>query len=54
MALKGPAYSAAEMDSVYRRFPEWSPQRHMYMDAPQRQARAIPPRAFPRALLPPI
>ena len=54
VALKGPAYSAAEMDSVYRRFPEWSPQRHMYMDAPQRQARAIPPRAFPRALLPPI
>ena len=23
---------------VYRRFPEWSPQRHMFMDAPQRQA----------------
>ena len=23
---------------MYRRFPEWSPQRHMHMDAPQRRA----------------
>ena len=38
VALRGPAYSAAEQASVYRRFPEWSPQRHMFMDAPQRQA----------------
>ena len=38
VALRGPAYTAAEQASVYRRFPEWSPQRHMFMDAPQRQA----------------
>ena len=38
VALKGPTYTADEMASVYRRFPEWSPQRHMHMDAPQRAA----------------
>ena len=30
--------AADEQAAVYRRFPEWSPQRHMFMDAPQRQA----------------
>ena len=38
VALKGPSYERSYMDQVYKRFPEWSPQRHMFMDAPQRQA----------------
>ena len=38
MALDGPAYTAEQQAAVYRRFPEWSPQRHTHMDAPQRQA----------------
>jgi len=38
VALKGPTYTAAQQAEVYGRFPEWSPQRHMFMDAPQRQA----------------
>ena len=38
VALKGPSYDTEMMDAVYKRFPEWSPQRHMFMDAPQRQA----------------
>jgi hypothetical protein len=38
VALLGETYTAAEKASVYRRFPEWSPQRHMFLDAPQRQA----------------
>ena len=38
MALDGPAYTDEQQAAVYRRFPEWSPQRHMFMDAPQRQA----------------
>ena len=38
VALAGPTYSAQEQAAVYARFPEWSPQRHMFMDAPQRRA----------------
>ena len=38
VALDGPTYSEAEQAAVYARFPSWSPQRHMHMDAPQRQA----------------
>lgn len=38
VALDGPAYTAEQQAAVYRRFPEWSPQRHSHMDAPQRQA----------------
>ena len=38
MALDGPAYTDEQQAAVYRRFPEWSPQRHMFLDAPQRQA----------------
>ena len=38
VALKGPSYERSYMDQVYKRFPEWSPQRHMFTDAPQRQA----------------
>jgi len=38
VALDGPAYTAEQQAAVYRRFPEWSPQRHTHMDAPQRQA----------------
>ena len=38
VALVGPTYTAEQQAEVYRRFPEWSPQRHMFMDAPQRQA----------------
>eukprot|EP00965_Chrysotila_dentata_P122580 4051297-Pleurochrysis_carterae.AAC.3 len=40
VAIDGPTYEREEMEAVYARFPEWSPQRHMFMDAPQRQARA--------------
>ena len=38
IALSGPAFTTDEEAAVYRRFPEWSPQRHMFMDAPQRRA----------------
>ena len=38
MALKGPSTTPEQQEAVYKRFPEWSPQRHMFMDAPQRQA----------------
>jgi len=38
VSLVGPTFTAAQQAEVYRRFPEWSPQRHMFMDAPQRQA----------------
>ena len=38
VAIDGATYEQDHMDSVYSRFPEWSPQRHMFMDAPQRQA----------------
>ena len=38
VAIVGPTYTAEQQAAVYRRFPEWSPQRHMFMDAPQRQA----------------
>ena len=38
VALDGPTYDDAYKARVYKRFPEWSPQRHMFMDAPQRQA----------------
>jgi hypothetical protein len=38
VAIVGPSYTAEQQAAVYRRFPEWSPQRHMFMDAPQRQA----------------
>merc|ERR1719207_202169 len=31
-------YEPEQKETVYKRFPEWSPQRHMFMDAPQRQA----------------
>ena len=38
VALEGPAYTEADKAEVYRRYPEWSPQRHMFLDAPQRRA----------------
>lgn len=38
VALKGPSTTPEQQEAVYKRFPEWSPQRHMFMDAPQRQA----------------
>jgi len=38
VALKGPAYTLEDEKAVYSRFPEWSPQRHMQLDAPQRRA----------------
>jgi len=38
VALDGPTYTAEYEAAIYKRFPEWSPQRHMFMDAPQRQA----------------
>ena len=38
VALDGPTYDDSYKARVYKRFPEWSPQRHMFMDAPQRQA----------------
>jgi len=38
VALDGPTYDDAYEQKVYAQFPEWSPQRHMWMDAPQRQA----------------
>ena len=48
MALEGPTYTPEQQAEVYRRFPEWSPQRHMHMDAPQRQAvRDLPGSAAP-------
>ena len=37
-ALAGPSYEPEQQAHVYARFPEWSPQRHKFMDAPQRQA----------------
>ena len=38
VAMVGPPTDPEHQAEVYRRFPEWSPQRHMFMDAPQRQA----------------
>jgi len=38
VALDGSTYDMDYKARVYKRFPEWSPQRHMFMDAPQRQA----------------
>ena len=38
VALDGSPTDPAHQAAVYARFPEWSPQRHMHMDAPQRQA----------------
>ena len=38
VALLGETYDPAYKAKVYDRFPEWSPQRHMFLDAPQRQA----------------
>ena len=38
VAIVGPTTTEAYQEKVYARFPEWSPQRHMFMDAPQRQA----------------
>ena len=34
--LVGPLYTPEQVAAVARRFPEWSPQRHMHMDAIQR------------------
>ena len=36
--LVGPLYTAAQRVAIERRFPEWSPQRHMHLDAIQRAA----------------
>ena len=36
--LVGPLYTAEQRVAIERRFPEWSPQRHMHMDAIQRAA----------------
>ena len=38
VSIIGDTYDQSTKDAVYRRFPEWSPQRHMFLDAPQRQA----------------
>ena len=38
VSLVGPTTDDDYQQAVYKRFPEWSPQRHMFMDAPQRQA----------------
>ena len=38
VALDGPTYPPEKQDEIYGRFPSWSPVRHMFMDAPQRQA----------------
>lgn len=38
VALDGPTYDMSKQEAVYKRFPSWSPQRHMHMDSPQRQA----------------
>ena len=38
VAVVGNTYEDAYKQQVYTRFPDWSPQRHMFMDAPQRQA----------------
>ena len=38
ISLKGQSTTEEDQKAVYKRFPEWSPQRHMFMDAPQRQA----------------
>ena len=38
VAVAGPTTTLEYKEQVYKRFPEWSPQRHMFMDAPQRQA----------------
>tara|TARA_B100000524_G_scaffold344764_1_gene242466 strand:+ start:205 stop:2913 length:2709 start_codon:yes stop_codon:yes gene_type:complete len=38
ISMIGPTYSESLQEDIYRRFPSWSPQRHMFMDAPQRQA----------------
>ena len=34
----GPLYTAAQREAIFRRWPEWSPQRHMHLDAIQRAA----------------
>ena len=34
--LVGPLYTLAQQQAVEAKFPEWSPQRHMHMDAIQR------------------
>ena len=36
--LVGPLYTAEQRVAIERRFPEWSPQRHMHLDAIQRAA----------------
>ena len=38
LRLVGPLYSAAQRVDAFKRFPEWSPQRHMAIDALQRAA----------------
>ena len=38
MRIVGPLYTAAQRERIFRRFPEWSPQRHMHLDAIQRAA----------------
>ena len=38
VALSGQTIEPAYQREVFARFPEWSPTRHMFMDAPQRQA----------------
>ena len=36
--LVGPLFSTQQRVEIWRRFPEWSPQRHMHLDAIQRAA----------------
>ena len=36
--IVGPLFSAAQRVKIFKRFPEWSPQRHMALDAIQRAA----------------
>ena len=44
--LHRPLYTAAQRVAIERRWPEWSPQRHMHLDALQRaKARALAPEA---------
>ena len=38
MRIVGPLYTAAQRVDIFRKFPEWSPQRHMALDAIQRAA----------------
>ena len=38
VSIVGPTTEPDYRAQVEKRFPEWSPQRHMFMDAPQRQA----------------